>query len=85
MREIGRRSGVNENTVRYYLIKHISGNLECLDYQEVIPNLRLKLVKIKDGYTAEGILKALPLIIAEKTEKTSSNRKIYREVMRRIG
>lgn len=63
MREISRRSKINENTVRYYLVNHISKYLDCLDFQEVIPGLRLKLVKIKKGYNAEGILKTLRIII----------------------
>lgn len=62
MREIGKRSKVNENTVRYYLINHIGKHLDCLDFQEIIPGLRLKLVKIKKGYDAEGILRTLRTI-----------------------
>lgn len=56
MREIARRSGMKEGTTRYYLVKHLD---RFLDVQEIIPGLRLKLVKLKPGVSLNKIIRWL--------------------------
>ena len=56
IRETARRSGLDESTTRRYISNYLE---RFVDVQEIIPGLRLKLIKLKAGISFESIVKWL--------------------------
>lgn len=67
MRRIAMVSGLKEGTTRHYLVKHLD---KFIDVQEVVPDLRLKLVKLKPGVSYNRVEKWLKI-----KEKLKDHRK----------
>jgi hypothetical protein len=53
--DIARRTGINPVTVRWYLDHYLD---QAIEEQQLLPGIRLRLVRLKPGYDLLGYLKA---------------------------
>ena len=63
--EISRVTGINECTVRLYLNKYLR---DAIEEQQILPKVRLRLVRLKPGMDLASYLKALRLIRGVKED-----------------
>ncbi|MFQ6020416.1 MAG: hypothetical protein ACE5J4_00105 [Candidatus Aenigmatarchaeota archaeon] len=62
--DISRRTGIHEATVRWYLDHYLQ---KAIDEERIVPNIRLRLVKLKPGVDLKSYIKALKMIEKVKT------------------
>jgi hypothetical protein len=64
--EISRRSKIGECTVRWYLDNYLK---DAIEEERIVPTIRLRLVRLKNGLSLESYINALNYIKEIKSGK----------------